>query len=212
MQKYKIFVVGNSKHITSFINKSFEFVKNINEANLVIFTGGSDISPDLYFAKKHQSTYCDIKRDQDEYLAYDEAIRSTKKPLILGICRGAQLLCALNGGKIIQNVNNHTSAHDMLILNSQSIIKTSSCHHQMMYPFDLPHDEYEILAQSSKKISNFYQGDCIDEEKVIVEPEVIFFKKTRSLGIQGHPEFIRSLDDPFVIYSNKLIKKYILKK
>ena len=211
MQIYKVHVVGGGNYITSFLDKNFEIVKNIHEANIVIFTGGADISPDIYYAEKHSTTFYNKERDQFEILAYDEALRSKKKPLLLGICRGAQLLCALNGGKIIQNVNNHTSSHGMLMLDSNLIITTTSCHHQMMFPFHLPDDYYEILAQSDKKYSHYYQGDGFIESEVLVEPEIIFFPKTKSLCIQGHPEFCRSNEEPFVIYTNKLIKKYFKK-
>ena len=70
----------------------------------------------------------------------------------------------------------------------------NSCHHQMCYPYDLPKDEYEVLSWT-EEISNKYVADAkvnfdettLDENGAFKEPEMIWYPKTRCLGVQGHP-------------------------
>lgn len=73
----------------------------------------------------------------------------------------------------------------------------NSCHHQMCYPYNLPKDDYEVIAWT-EEISNHYQVDkdavdldfpehSLDDNGLFKEPEMIWYPKTRCLGVQGHP-------------------------
>ena len=75
----------------------------IDEADLVVFGGGADISPELYGQEPLPQTYFDEDRDTHEIWAYNKCV--TSKIPMFGICRGAQFLHAMNGGKLWQDVS-----------------------------------------------------------------------------------------------------------
>lgn len=74
----------------------------------------------------------------------------------------------------------------------------------MAYPYNIPKKDYEILAHTFPKLSKHYEGSGINWEDQFQEVEVIYFPKTNSLGVQGHPEMME-LNSPFVNYINELI-------
>lgn len=150
----------------------------------ILFEGGSDIHPKIY---NHPNTHSGVgddlsHRDKVEVEAMTDAIN--KKALIIGICRGAQLACALAGGKLVQHVNNHGSSH-YVETNDGSAFRVSSVHHQMMYPWNIDH---EVLAWAME--SDEYHGHEIDEDLMEEqEPEAVYFPKIRALAFQWHPEW-----------------------
>lgn len=173
---------------------------------ILILHGGADISPSIYGAKPNKYTLADETpsfRDRTELNLAKKAIEMGVP--IFGICRGAQLLCAMNGGKLVQHVTGHHGNH-RIETNDGEVIKTNSAHHQMMFPGDT---EHELIAWSNYKISKEYLGE--DEEKLPVEkePEIIFFPKIKGLGIQGHPEWL-SKDTNFVKYCLKLTEEKLI--
>jgi len=184
----------------------------IEHGSVVLFGGGEDISPSLYNAKKSRWTFADQTpslRDSLEKAAFKQAQKVGA--FCYGICRGAQLLCALSGGKLVQHVNGHGDTHWLVMKNGKEL-PTSSVHHQMMYPFDMEANKYEILGWSKEKISNVYvlhDGDI--RRDISLEPEVIYFPETRSLGIQGHPEFMAK-NAPLVQLSRDLLTEYFFSK
>ena len=80
----KVYVVGNDINYANFIT-GVKLVDNIEDANIVLFTGGEDVDPSLYGCEKHMTTYSNIERD-----LYEKEIFEKIKPnqLALGICRG----------------------------------------------------------------------------------------------------------------------------
>lgn len=80
----KIYVVGNSIEYASWIEDS-KLVDSINDADIVLFTGGEDVDPSLYGCEKHYKTYSNIDRDIEERKWF-KMIRPDQ--LALGICRG----------------------------------------------------------------------------------------------------------------------------
>lgn len=186
-----------------------EFKEKIDKNSVVLFGGGEDISPALYgekcFYKVCHAGDTPSRRDQFETEAYKIA-QDLEIPS-LGICRGAQLLCALAGGKLVQHVNGHGSEHPIETWNNQAYI-TSSVHHQMMLPEKTDH---ELIAWTApQKISNVYMvNKDIILSDIGKEPEIVYFKKSKGLGIQGHPEFMDS-HEPFVRYTKELVKEFLL--
>lgn len=82
--KIKVYVVGEQKNYANFL-RDFEMVDNIEDAQVVIFTGGEDVDPKLYGAKKHPATYSNPERDKYEL----EMFKKIKpNQLVVGICRG----------------------------------------------------------------------------------------------------------------------------
>lgn len=193
-----------SKHV------SVEDIALGEDIDALVIWGGGDISPTLY--KSGVAKWCGAgaelsRNDRVESGAIAAAI--THGIPIIGVCRGAQLCCAMAGGKLIQHVDGHAGGgHEITDKDGNKVI-TSSVHHQMMYPWDV---EHELIAWSSQRRSKVYQTDLHDVDPVAsekVEPEIVWFPKIKALAIQGHPEFMRE-NDPFVQYCMQLVDQYIL--
>ena len=67
-----------------------------------LLTGGQDVEPKLYGAKKSLSLITSPERDKLETLLLSKALPSDKA--ILGICRGLQLINVFLGGTLWQNL------------------------------------------------------------------------------------------------------------
>lgn len=80
----KIFVVGPSWGYADWI-KDGEFVRNIEDAQIVFFTGGADVSPSLYGCKKHPSVWDSPSRDAQEVRMFN---KMRPDQLAFGTCRG----------------------------------------------------------------------------------------------------------------------------
>lgn len=185
-----------------------------DKIDALVIWGGADISPSIY--NEHASQSCGAgevlsRRDIIEFNLVKAAI--DKNIPIIGICRGAQLLCAMSGGRLIQHVSGHTGGNHSITTNDGRTYMTSSVHHQMMYPFDV---EHEMIAWSTDKRSKVYvnqhdENDARMLEPNTIEPEIVYFPKIQGLAIQGHPEFMDERCD-FVQYCIELVNKYLLGK
>jgi carbamoylphosphate synthase small subunit len=107
---------------------------------------------------------------------------------VLGICRGAQLLCAAAGGYLIQHVENHGGTHMVITIDGDEV-PTNSCHHQMMYPFDVEHEM--LMWIENKRSPVHYVGDGRSvTETLPVEPEMVYFPKIKGFAMQFHNEWM----------------------
>lgn len=190
----KIYVVGGDLHYTNFI-KNVEIVDKLEDAQLIIFTGGEDVTPSMYNCKKDPNTYCNPARDKKEKVIFDKI--NPKTQVCVGFCRGSQFLCCMNGGILVQDVNNHAlfTTHPIVsTADDDRVYEITSTHHQMQYPFDLDDDDYEILYISYHHNSDYYIGDKIVPEEIYGrEPEIVLYHKEnlpKCLAVQGHPEMI----------------------
>lgn len=137
------------------------------EVDLVCFTGGSDISPYMY-GEENISSHPSPVRDEFEKQVYEAWVG---KVPIVGICRGAQLINVMNGGKMIQHVSGHGSgSHAIFDASGTKIGMVNTCHHQVMVMPD--NGRGSVLAVSSEGY-----------------PEIVYFEKDRAFGVQGHPEW-----------------------
>lgn len=185
-------------------------LEDLKPAALVIW-GGEDISPKMYGQKKGRWTGGSddhlSRRDQLEHDLFRKAI--DLKILVIGVCRGAQMACAIAGGTLIQDVDGHATGggHDMLTSEGHTI-RTNSVHHQMMNPIGVEHD---LLAWAHPKVGTQFLGESnkdVSLPKDFREPEVVWFPTIRALGIQGHPEF-GSARPPFIRYCLEKINVYL---
>lgn len=186
---------ASSLDYVSYLNEKYEVivhktndVTNPKDIDLVLFTGGEDVCPERYFEETGKFTNFNKKRDEKEI---DNFYKFKNYSFLLGICRGSQLLTVLSGGRLIQHVEGHCRDHD-IILNRGLRYKITSSHHQMLYPFDLNKKDYELIAYSEYFQSKTYlNGDNkeIELPKDFLEPEIIYYKNTNALVIQGHPEW-----------------------
>lgn len=207
--KRKVYVIGP---YTSYARPIYDhvLVDKIEDADIVLLTGGSDVDPSTYGKPAEPESYGNKSRDLFEISEYQNV---RKDQLVIGICRGAQLLTVLNGGILVQHVTHHADGYHKMIDGVGNIFEITSLHHQMCYPFDLDKKDYEILFTSFPARSSVYKGAGVDEETIIAngEPEVIVFHKDTEpigLGIQGHPEMM-GLDSKTVSMYNDLIDQYL---
>lgn len=161
--------------------------EDLLKVKALILWGGEDISPKIYgeSPKYTNASALPSERDALEILLVQEAVRLGKP--ILGICRGAQLLCALHGGKLWQHVTNHAGRYHFIELKTGQKIETNSLHHQMMRP----DKDAEILAQTPVALARKkYSENEVAIDDTTPDPEIVWFPKFRALGVQGHPEYL----------------------
>jgi len=204
----KIYVVGGATHYANFI-KDATLVSNLEEADVVLFTGGEDVSPSLYGCTKHRTTHSNLKRDKEEKKIFDQV---KLNQLCLGICRGSQLMSVLNGGLLVQNCGCHATGYTHGITNGKVIYEITSTHHQMQYPYNLPKEDYDLLFTAFGVGSDYYEGDKIDPEEILDngEPEIVLYHKQglpKCLAVQGHPEMIPN--SPVAEMISNLITKLV---
>lgn len=162
---------------------------DLQDASLLVVWGGEDISPCFYGQRVAGSYSRDTASDRDklESILIKAAVKM--KIPILGICRGAQMLCALDGGSLWQHVDGHVGNHKILTKDGRELF-TNSLHHQMMRP----KKNAEILAWS-KCLGPFKQDDTGVHFNDEDEPEIVFFPDMNALGVQGHPEYLKQDHD-----------------
>jgi GMP synthase-like glutamine amidotransferase len=202
-KKIKLHVVGRNDHYAEPFLDMFDLVKKEEDADVLMFTGGADVSPFLYGKEAHPLTTYDMRRDAVEKSAFD---RNPDK-LKIGICRGSQLLTVLSGGLLVQHVTGHAiGGMHKIIDNDSNEFEVTSTHHQMMNPFNMHGHEYIIMAYAKPRLSRRYEGE--NQEDLIempIEPEVVYYGKTNSLAVQFHPEMMEK-ESTGVLWLKELIK------
>jgi gamma-glutamyl-gamma-aminobutyrate hydrolase PuuD len=158
----------------------------LTKDDVLLLHGGADISPSLYGHVKHRMTYADEVPSQRDVIEWSFIQRAKELNIpIIGICRGAQMLCAAAGGYLIQHVDNHGSNGHNVICSDGEVIRVNSCHHQMMYPFDVEHEMLMWTEPLSKRHLTGNGTITVD-----VEPETVYYPKLRAFAPQWHPEWL----------------------
>jgi gamma-glutamyl-gamma-aminobutyrate hydrolase PuuD len=181
--------------------------------DLVLFTGGEDVDPTYYNENVGEYTHCNRKRDEYEMKLMFS--RSTLRRIPkLGICRGAQFVTVMSGGKLVQDVNGHAISNLHKITYKNDYIPDmdiTSTHHQMMNPYDMDEAAYEVIATSTNYLSDKYLNGLnknISLPRGFKEAEIVYYPKTLSLAIQGHPEMDHCPNDTKQ-YCLHLIQEYL---
>lgn len=184
----KVMIInGNYQYQRMFIDAGWDITMNIEEADLVQFTGGADVSPFLYGEFVHPQAHCDPRRDLVEAGYYAWAVRIGAK--MAGICRGGQFLNVMNGGSMYQHVDGHCRDHYLIDLPSTRSIKVTSTHHQMMR---VGSKGVTIAIAHEATFHERMSGHAVVRDAIIDEPadtEAVFYGNTNSLCFQPHPEF-----------------------
>lgn len=154
-------------------------------ADLVVFAGGSDVDPVFYNENPHPKTFPNEARDQSDIRLYAECIE--KGIPMLGVCRGAQFLHVMNGGKLIQDIDGHYGDHPIVdSLTGVTIGKASSVHHQAVL---LPESSDFTLLASVRKSQTRWLNDKVKQTGPMTDIEAFFYRNSCCLGVQGHPEY-----------------------
>jgi putative glutamine amidotransferase len=69
----------------------------------LVFSGGSDLDPDLYGQKAHKETFGVVRDRDDAELALLSGALERDMP-VLAICRGSQVLNVARGGDLVQHI------------------------------------------------------------------------------------------------------------
>lgn len=140
-----------------------------DDVDIVVFSGGSDVNPIIYGEKPHPKTRYDNERDKNSILLYHKYEDKIK----IGVCRGAQFLCAYTGGKLAQHIEGHTSCrHEVIDLTSPSNIT------------------YTVLGDHHQACVHFGKGffiEAISSNDGVVE--AFSSAERKILGVQFHPEW-----------------------
>ena len=206
--------IGNGNNIAPFdrvFGNIQDISKSIKGVDAVVFWGGTDIHPSLYKQGAHKESQAHGSLPSNRDVFEWNAMKYCKVHNIpmIGVCRGAQLMCAFAGGTLIQHVTGHVGgggSHAIIVEGYDNIIDVTSCHHQMMYPFDVQH---HMLAWSAVKKSNVYENDIgsVDMHGK-VEPEIVYFPQINGLAIQGHPEW--AVQSTFADLCNEYIEAMLV--
>lgn len=172
-----------------------------------LLTGGHDVSPSLYHARKEPwCGACCPDRDEMESYILKNAVERDKS--VLGICRGIQFMNAFYGGTLYQDlekeykstVDHHMkppydrAAHQVIIEKDSPLFKilgeqeigVNSYHHQAV-----------------KELSPQFKAMAFSEDGLV---EGIYMPSRRFvMGIQWHPEFSYETDGN----SRKLVKAFV---
>lgn len=197
------------------IELSFEKnnTEDIYQCDGFILTGGIDVEPSFYNGKndyKNKPGLFTPERDAFEAKIYQYS-QANQLP-ILGICRGMQLINVLQGGKLIQDLDDGNTRHkkeesdkehtivtenDTLLYNISGTLSghVNSAHHQAIDPNAIG-DNLKVNAYD-------------DDDEMIIEG-LEFDDKTNKgfmLCVQWHPERMKEKEqDPF----SENIKKQFL--
>ncbi|HNG27797.1 MAG TPA: gamma-glutamyl-gamma-aminobutyrate hydrolase family protein [Chitinophagales bacterium] len=179
-------------------------VNTIKEHGCIILWGGEDISPSIY-NQKPKFTSAPAKPSERDKLEMDYAKFAIENKMpIIGVCRGAQLMCCLSGGSLYQHIqdSSHHHTHTVKTYDDQTLV-TSSAHHQAL---NLKGTKHELLAWDCNGNRNVLTDT--NREQITI-PEVVYFPETNCLAIQGHPEWMRPTDK-FVQWCVKQMEKYFV--
>ncbi len=174
-------------------------LKSPNEVRFVLFTGGEDVTPKFYGHPTDRTVYSNARRDFIEQAIFRSA--QVRNIPAIGICRGAQFLCVMAGGKLVQDTTGHNQYHSLMVRRNDGNVfvpseQVSSTHHQMAYPWEMPVTDFILHAWSSEPLSRHYtyngkryeRDDATDNMRL--EPEVVTYPRIGALGFQFHPEYM----------------------
>lgn len=188
-----------------------ELDKLLNYLDGIIFTGGCNVDSSWYGEKSIEEQYEeDNLRNKFERDLFMLAKRE-KKPM-LGICRGCQLINVMQGGSLIQKINNEVSTKIYHKGNGQKIYERE---HEVCLEKD---SVLKDIYKEDKILVNSFHEQCIrklgknlkitakcceDGVPEAVEYQGDFFM----IGIQWHPE---ALEDQIELFKRfvEVCEKY----
>lgn len=184
-----------------------ELVQCFDMCDGILMTGGHDVDPSVYqMERKEECGVSCRERDEMERFLFLKAVEQDKP--VLGICRGIQLMNALLGGSLYQDL---PTEHP------------SSVEHHMTKPYDVPihtvevtkgtklaeiigSGKYEVNSyhhQAVKTLAENVTAMAVSEDGLI---EAIGLPdKNFIIGVQWHPEFIFEKDEK----SLKLVQAFV---
>lgn len=185
----------------------------VEGADALVLWGGTDIHPSFYKQVAHPANENKAPgpsyRDLLEWELMREAFQ--RDIPIIGVCRGGQFLCVFSGGSLIQDCKGHYSGHGITTYDGLSMHAPAN-HHQMMNPKPNTYDllawaEHPIGVDKQIEFSQPAEGELIDQK---IDPEVLWFRETRGLAIQPHPEW-GPQNSKFVDWTLQQVEHFVFK-
>jgi gamma-glutamyl-gamma-aminobutyrate hydrolase PuuD len=191
-----VYIVGGG-YEDMWIDNGFAIASDLEEADIVQFTGGEDVSPELYGEEKHPTTFSSLERDHYEMNFFEKA-KELGIPMV-GICRGGQFLNVMCGGKLWQHVDGHATGRNHCVLDTVTLnhYQCSSTHHQMMRPSDVA----TIIGIADEAVTLATAGE-VEPASDWGDVEVVHYEKEGVLCFQPHPEFFHKEHECQVWYYN----------
>ena len=166
-----------------------------------LFTGGQDVTPELYGAKNDPSVISSPERDKLERLLLSKALTSDKA--ILGICRGLQFINVFLGGTLWQDL---PSQHPSEIVHRQGKPYCVPTHKVM-----LEGSLRTLLGKETIEVNTLHHQAAkdlgVDLIPMAVAPDGIIEAvqmagKRFVWAVQWHPEYMFKTDpDSLAIFS-----------
>lgn len=186
--------IRNLGKITSDVSS---FFRNPKDFKLVLFTGGSDVSPELYNeTSPKKMCMSNSNRDAVEEKIFKYAVQHDIK--MTGICRGVQLINVLCGGKMLHHVSNHAGTTHAIRIANGEVMEVNSLHHQMC----VTGPDVITVGWATPRISSIYWGN---KDKQVsyegVETEVIIAPNKKACGVQYHPEMMSEKSDGYKFFN-----------
>jgi len=182
----KVYVEREEKEYQEmFLERGWSIADLPHNADLICFTGGSDVSPSLYGEVNQglSSTY----PERDLQCVYLYNVATLEGIPCVGICRGGQFLNVMNGGMMNQHIEGHTVGRHDLILPDGRLIEVTSTHHQAIVP-NLEEAELVVYAPDGQvaEVVVYEEGDMCFQP----HPEYIGAKETRDYFFELLEEYI----------------------
>lgn len=194
MTKRTVYIVGGGQigYSDMFLAMGWELADNIQEANLVQFTGGEDVTPSFYNQHPHPRTSNNLLRDERERLYFLTAQKNNIPTA--GICRGGQFLNVMCGGELWQHVDNHGREHIAKDMHRKKELIVTSTHHQMMCPSKRTVGNILLYAIESERKEKGRPLSSTDKSPLVLyghtpDIEAIHYPRYNSLCFQPHPEY-----------------------
>lgn len=192
------------------------FLKDPTSFDLVCFTGGEDVSPELY-GHRNLASGNSMDRDMQEKRFFDLA-QEHEIPMT-GICRGAQFLNVMAGGTMVQHLRkDHGGGRHLAHTRDGKQFVVTSSHHQMI----VPGKGGRVLSWADEMLpmdALVYDGDLIEAlgpcgsvwpgNVQALVTEAVYYPEHRIFGVQHHPEW-QDLDEEAPQWTLRMIRELLL--
>jgi hypothetical protein len=166
----------------------FKQVPVFNDSQVLLFMGNGNINPVFYGEEpinNRDDVLANYKQDCMHLWYLRRAVDTNK--FIIGIGRAGLLAAAFSGSNIVSKASHHNidKPHWVFFKDYSITELLPSKHEQLIYPYNLINNtEFQIQAQNGNPKFNGYHENSEKFSMPLnqVEPEVVYFPKTRVLA------------------------------